>query len=110
MAYKDREGLQKIIRLKVNGKQYHLRFGEDVEPWESHAYDVYPWDTLSHTLREKLGLTGTKVAFGNGACGSCTVLMDGKPVLSCSTLTADCEGKEIITIEGVSLVINPCSR
>jgi carbon-monoxide dehydrogenase small subunit len=92
---------RKLIRLTVNGKQYNLRFGDDVEPWESPAYDVYPWDMLAHTLREKLGLTGTKVACDNGACGSCTVLMNGRPILSCSMLTADCDGKEIITIEGL---------
>lgn len=102
MDKKETSDQPETILLKVNGRQYDLTFGEDVEPWESHAYDVYPWDTLSHTLREKLGLTGTKVACDNGACGSCTVLMDGKPVLSCSTLTADCDGKEITTIEGLS--------
>src|SRR4030042_4643465 len=93
---------RKTIKLTVNGKQYNLRFGDDVEPWESAAYDVYPWDTLAHALRERLGLTGTKVACDNGACGSCTFLMDGRPILSCSTLTADCDGKEIITIEGLA--------
>ena len=92
----------RVIRLTVNGKQYNLRFGDDVEPWESPAYDVYPWDTLAYTLRERLGLTGTKVACDNGACGSCTVLMNGRAILSCSTLTADCDGKEIITIEGLA--------
>jgi carbon-monoxide dehydrogenase small subunit len=102
MTTKNKRGLQPTIRLKVNGKQHDLRFGDDVEPWETAAYDVYPWDTLAHTLRERLGLTGTKVACDNGACGSCTVLMDGKPVLACSILTVDCDGKEITTIEGLS--------
>jgi aerobic-type carbon monoxide dehydrogenase small subunit (CoxS/CutS family) len=92
---------RKTIALTVNGKQYNLRFGDDVEPWESPAYDVYPWDTLAHTLRERLGLTGTKVACDNGACGSCTVLMNGNPILSCSTLTVDCDGQAITTIEGL---------
>lgn len=73
-----------------------------MEPWETGAYDVYPWDTLAHTLRGRLGLTGTKVACDNGACGSCTVLLNGTPVLACSTLTADCNGKEVTTIEGLS--------
>ena len=93
--------MRKTIKLTVNGKQYNLRFGDDVEPWESPAYDVYPWDTLATTLRERLGLTGTKVACDNGACGSCTVLMNGRAILSCSTLTADCDGNEITTIEGL---------
>lgn len=93
--------LKQTLQLTVNGKLYNLTFGDTVEPWESPAYDVYPWDTLAHTLREKLGLTGVKVSCDSGACGSCTVLMNGRPVLSCSTLTADCDGKEIVTIEGL---------
>ena len=101
MAKKDNAELGQTISLKVNGKQHTLRFGDDVEPWESPAYDVYPWDTLVHTLREGLGLTGTKVACDNGACGSCTVLLDEKPILACSTLTADCDGREVTTIEGL---------
>jgi carbon-monoxide dehydrogenase small subunit len=90
-----------MIKLTVNDKAHILTFGEDVEPWESSSYDVYPWDTLAYTLREKLGLTGTKVACDTGACGSCTVLLDKRPVLSCTMLTADCDGKEILTIEGL---------
>jgi len=93
---------EKLIKLTINGRLYRLRFGEDVEPWEMPSYDVYPWDTLAYTLREKLGRTGTKVACNSGACGSCTVLMNGTPILSCSTLTVDCDGKEIITIEGLA--------
>ncbi len=89
------------IRLVVNGKPYVLRWGDDVAPWETPAYDVYPWHMLAHTLRETLGLTGTKVACNGGACGSCTVLVNGRPVLSCSTLTLTCDGDEITTIEGL---------
>ena len=63
---------------------------------------VNPAHTLVYTLREMLGLTGTKVSCDNGACGCCTVLMDGKAVLSCITLTVECNGKEITTIEGLS--------
>jgi aconitate hydratase len=50
---------------------------------------------LAHTLRETLGLTGTKIWCDHGECGACTVLMDEKPVLSCSTLTVECDGKKI---------------
>ena len=57
--------------------------------------------TLAQTLREALGLTGTKVSCNHGACGSCTVLIDGEPRLSCMTLTVECEGKAITTIEGL---------
>ncbi len=67
------------------------------------TYDVAvePHWTLSYVLREKLGFTGTKQVCGNGECGNCTVLMDGKPVLSCLTLAVESEGKKIITIEGL---------
>ncbi len=90
------------IELTVNGKQYILTTGDDIEPWESLSYDVYPWDTLLHTLREKLGLTGTKSSCESGACGACSVLINGKLALSCLVLTVDCDGKEITTIEGLS--------
>jgi len=90
------------IKLTVNGKKYEFTIGDDVEPWESLAYDVYPWDMLISTLREKLGLTGTKLSCDRGACGTCTVLIDGKLALSCMVLTADCDSKEITTIEGLS--------
>jgi carbon-monoxide dehydrogenase small subunit len=52
-------------------------------------------------LRERLGLTGTKIGCEAGECGACTVLINGKPTLSCLTLTIECEGKEILTIEGI---------
>ena len=90
------------IKLTINGTKHEFTFGDDVEPWESHAYDVYPLDMLVSTLREKLGLTGTKLSCDRGACGTCTVLINGKLALSCMVLTADCDGKEITTIEGLS--------
>jgi carbon-monoxide dehydrogenase small subunit len=89
------------IELTVNGKTHELTFGDDVEPWETHAYDVYPWDVLVDTLRKKLGLTGTKHSCDRGACGACSVLINGKLALSCQTLTVECDGKEIVTIEGL---------
>lgn len=58
--------------------------------------------TLLDALREHLGLTGTKKGCDQGACGACTVLVDGKRVLSCLTLAAQCEGREVTTIEGLS--------
>jgi len=61
-----------------------------------------PSHTLAYTLRETLGLTGTKVSCDNGACGCCTVLMDGKAVLSCMTLTIECDGKNVTTVEGLN--------
>ena len=59
-------------------------------------------DTLLDTLRDRLGLTGTKKGCDQGACGSCTVLVDERRVLSCLMLAAQCEGREIVTIEGLS--------
>jgi len=58
--------------------------------------------TLLEVLREDLGLTGTKRGCDVGACGACTVLIDGKPQLSCLTLAMAVQGKEIITIEGLA--------
>jgi carbon-monoxide dehydrogenase small subunit len=67
----------------------------------SLPHQVETSHTLAHTLRETLGLTGTKVTCDNGACGSCTVLMDGTAILSCMTLTVECRGRSITTIEGL---------
>lgn len=58
--------------------------------------------TLADVLREELGLTGTKVMCNEGECGACTVLINGKPVLSCMTLAIDVENKDILTIEGLA--------
>ncbi len=63
---------------------------------------IEPNWTLQQTLQYKLGLTGAKHMCGRGACGSCTVIMDGRPILSCMTLAVECEGKEIQTIEGIA--------
>jgi aerobic-type carbon monoxide dehydrogenase small subunit (CoxS/CutS family) len=57
--------------------------------------------TLAETLRDDLGLTGTKIACGEGHCGACTVLVDGEPTLSCITLVHTVEGRELTTIEGL---------
>ena len=58
--------------------------------------------TLAETLRDDLGLTGTKVACGEGHCGACTVRIDGVPMLSCITLAHTVEGREVTTIEGLT--------
>ncbi len=58
--------------------------------------------TLAELLREKLDLTGTKCACGVSECGSCTVLVDGRPTYSCSTLAIACRNKKIVTIEGLA--------
>ena len=69
---------------------------------EEHGFQTAPTETLADALRDKLGLTGTKIMCNEGECGACTVLMDGKPVSSCLILAIECEGKEILTIEGLA--------
>ena len=79
------------IRIGINGHWYNF------DPEE----DITPTMTLSYLLREKCGYTGLKVACDEGACGACTVLMDGKSVMSCMILALEANGHEIVTIEGV---------
>ena len=67
---------------------------------EPHRLDLDPRTTLLDTLRERIGLTGTKKGCDHGQCGACTVLIDGEPALSCLTLAAGVRG-EVTTIEGV---------
>ncbi|MDD2737181.1 MAG: (2Fe-2S)-binding protein [Desulfuromonadaceae bacterium] len=85
----------KHVSLVVNGRAVELEIG-------SQPHQISPSHTLAHTLRETLGLTGTKVTCDNGACGTCTVLMDGAAILSCMTLTVECHGRSIISIEGLA--------
>jgi carbon-monoxide dehydrogenase small subunit len=86
---------KEFIKLTVNGEAHMLRIGN------GHG-EVEPVHTLAHTLRETLNLTGTKIGCDNGACGACTIIMDGKAVLSCLMLTVECDGKSITTIEGLA--------
>lgn len=69
---------------------------------EAREADVPAAATLVELLREHLGLTGTKVGCGHGECGACTVLLDGAPVNSCLVFAAQCEGRDVTTIEGLS--------
>jgi aerobic-type carbon monoxide dehydrogenase small subunit (CoxS/CutS family) len=82
-----------LIRLTVNGQVYELQ----VEP---------NW-TLYYLIHDKLGLTGAKMFCDRGACGSCTVIMDGRPILSCMTLAIECDGMNIETVEGIAAVNHP---
>ena len=80
--------MKKQLALKVNGKL--------------HSLMIDPNRTLLQVLREDLGLTGTKEACDSGGCGTCTVLMDGRPVYSCLVLALDAREKDILTIEGLA--------
>ncbi|MBI2848785.1 MAG: (2Fe-2S)-binding protein [Chloroflexi bacterium] len=80
--------MKKLIELKVNGETYEVA--------------IAPHRTLLEVLRESIGLTGSKEGCGEGACGACTVIIDGKAVLSCLTLAESVQGKEILTIEGLA--------
>jgi aerobic-type carbon monoxide dehydrogenase small subunit (CoxS/CutS family) len=82
------------VGFTVNGQPYRFNVGNETS-------EVSPTRTLSQTLRETLGLTGTKISCDHGACGCCAVIMDGKAVLSCQVLTIECDGKAITTIEGL---------
>ena len=63
---------------------------------------VSPWQTLLDVLRDQLALTGAKEGCGNGNCGACTVVIDGKTADSCMVLAAEIDGRELQTIEGVA--------
>jgi len=75
------------IQLQVNGLAYKV--------------EVEPRRTLLELIREDLELTGTKEGCGLGECGTCTVLLDGKPIKSCITLAVQAGGREVTTIEGL---------
>ena len=81
---------KKVIELSINDELYVLA--------------VEPQQTLLEVLRDSLNLTGTKEGCGTGECGSCTVLLDGKPVLSCLILAVECVNREITTIEGMGSI------
>ena len=80
--------LKKQIRLTVNGVKRELL--------------VAPNDLLLNVLRDQLGLTGTKYGCGIGECCSCTVLVDGTPMLACLMLAISCDGCQITTVEGIA--------
>ena len=80
------------VRIKINQEWREFSLGSEITPTM----------TLSYLLREKMGYTGLKVACDEGACGACTIIMDGKTILSCLTLAVSANGHEILTIEGLA--------
>jgi aerobic-type carbon monoxide dehydrogenase small subunit (CoxS/CutS family) len=76
------------IRMTLNGEPVDISFA--------------PYKTLLEVLREDLGHTGTKHGCELGECGACAVLVDGKPVLSCLLLALECDGKSVLTVEGLA--------
>jgi carbon-monoxide dehydrogenase small subunit len=79
---------QKRLTVNVNGRP--------------HTLMMEPNKTLLEFLREDLGLTGAREACDTGGCGACTVLVDGRPVYSCLVLALECQGKDVLTIEGLA--------
>ncbi len=79
--------MKQVLQLDVNGAE--------------HEVLAEPSRTLLEVLRESLGLTGTKEVCLLGSCGACTVLVDDRPVLACLTLASACQGKRVLTIEGL---------
>ena len=69
---------------------------------QRHADDVWPGESLLFTLRERLGLPGTKNACEQGECGSCTVLLDGLPVCACLVAAPQAMGRDVVTVEGLT--------
>jgi aerobic-type carbon monoxide dehydrogenase small subunit (CoxS/CutS family) len=84
---KSRGAVERLISLNINGR--------------THRVDVLPQETLAHTLRYKVGLTGTKIGCNRGECGACTLLIDGVTNYSCSTLTHSVRRRNVLTIEGL---------
>jgi carbon-monoxide dehydrogenase small subunit len=79
--------MKRLIRLTVNDKDYEIA--------------VKPNQTLADVIREETGLTGTKKGCEVGECGTCTVILDGKPVNSCLVLAVQADGRNVLTIEGL---------
>ncbi len=82
-----------LIRLTVNGQNYEMKVDANT--------------TLYDLIHDQMGLTGAKMFCDRGACGSCTVILNGRPILSCMTLAIECDGTTIETVEGVAQANHP---
>jgi aerobic-type carbon monoxide dehydrogenase small subunit (CoxS/CutS family) len=69
---------------------------------EARTLDVAPWEILLDVLRERLGVKSPKIGCERGECGTCTVLLDGKPVRSCLILAVEADGRALVTVEGLN--------
>ncbi len=90
--------MKRPLKLKINGEGYELLVDDR--------------RTLLEVIRDQIGLTGTKKACDSGECGACTVIKDGKSVVSCLVLAVECEGSEIETVEGLAKggVLHPIQK
>ena len=91
MAARTKTQATQPITIRINGEWRAFEVGRDLEPST----------TLSAFLREHLGFTGLKISCDEGACGACTIIMDGKAVLSCMLLAVEADGHDLLTIEGL---------
>jgi len=80
--------LKQEIEFRVNGQNYEM--------------EIQPWRTLLEVLRGPVGLSGTKQSCNEGHCGACTVIVDGQAVNSCLMLAVEAQGRDVVTIEGLS--------
>ncbi|MCC6474391.1 MAG: (2Fe-2S)-binding protein [Burkholderiales bacterium] len=80
--------MKRLVELDVNGQRYDVI--------------VSPRELLVDVLRKKVGTIGPKKGCGEGQCGACSVLLDGEPVVSCLTLAIACQGRKIVTVEGLA--------
>lgn len=91
MIVRPKTSANELITFRINGELLSFEIGRDLEPST----------TLSAFLRERLGYTGLKISCDEGACGACTIIMDGKAVLSCMLLAVEADGRDLLTIEGL---------
>src|SRR5690348_9081990 len=99
-------------RFCMNSPPSHARLQPSAKPEplsitltindEAYTLDVAPWTSLLDLLRDRLALTGSKKGCDHGQCGACTVLIDGRRVVSCLTLAVMTDGAEVTTIEGLA--------
>ncbi len=82
-----------LIDLIVNGQHHEVKVEANM--------------TLYELIHDQIGLIGAKMFCDRGACGSCTVIMDGRPILSCMTLAIECDGKSVETVEGIAQANHP---